>query len=165
MIAFEQGIFHYPDYSYSLDTIISNRRTIHSTRQPPIQFTMVQPLQILWRFNLAVLHLMETVYGLRCVRFDRMKISICAKYSKYAFVKWLWLLAVVLALCLSSYAFYVWYCVKPISRKYRKQWITIIIVWYLNILVAVVIYWQQFIGSERIYQLNRKFIRLAEEHM
>ncbi|KXJ79681.1 hypothetical protein RP20_CCG028583 [Aedes albopictus] len=126
---------------------------------------MVQPLQILWRFNLAVLHLMETVYGLRCVRFDRMKISICAKYSKYAFVKWLWLLAVVLALCLSSYAFYVWYCVKPISRKYRKQWITIIIVWYLNILVAVVIYWQQFIGSERIYQLNRKFIRLAEEHM
>ncbi|XP_001660212.2 uncharacterized protein LOC5572131 [Aedes aegypti] len=94
-----------------------------------------------------------------------MKFSICSKCSSFAFIKWLWLLAVVLALCLSSYAFYFWYCNEPVAGKYLKQWISIIIVWFLNLLVTAVIYWRQFMCNERIQQLNRNFIRFAEEHM
>ncbi|XP_065092356.1 uncharacterized protein LOC135713171 [Ochlerotatus camptorhynchus] len=66
--------------------------------------------------------------------------------------------------CLSIYGFYDWYCDGPITDKYLKQWVSILIVWILNLLVTAVIYGRQFVCEERINKLNSIFVKLAEQH-
>ncbi|XP_055630623.1 uncharacterized protein LOC129771223 [Toxorhynchites rutilus septentrionalis] len=123
-------------------------------------------LRTVMRLNLVILYFIENAFGLHTVRSDRVGVKLRCKWFIITVAKWSWPLA-ILALGSSSYAFSVLFykgLVFGVEQKYLKQSISLVIVWLLNLFVALVVYMRQLVDGDKIDELNKDFEKLVEQY-
>ncbi|KAL9705056.1 hypothetical protein quinque_008574 [Culex quinquefasciatus] len=122
-------------------------------------------VQMMWHSSLTALCLMDHVVGLLPVKFDRIAEGRrrCRTGTRITRP----LVTALVVLCLTLLASYEWTSVllaDGIDQKYLKQWISLAVMWVLNLFVALVIYWRQLVNSGQIQSLNDSFALLASQH-